>query len=117
MKREEGLNEKAALLVGPSNVGKSSIFNELCGTSRKVANYHGITVDTGLAELISTSKRDESQKIELVDLPGVYALLPSSIDEAVTLQTVLGKNPKVNQFHQILCVVDVERIDASYQLY
>lgn len=107
---------KNILLVGPSNVGKSSLFNKLCGTNRKVANYHGITVDTGMALLSSTENSTEQDKLVMVDLPGIYTLVPTSIDEAVTLQTLLGKNPKVKEFHQILCVVDVERIDASLSL-
>ena len=63
-------------MVGNPNVGKTSLFNRLCGVRAKTANFPGSTVDAR----IGTSRIDGAE-MEFVDLPGVYALdleLPES---------------------------------------
>lgn len=57
------------LLMGNPNVGKSVIFSILTGINVMSANYPGTTVDfsQGVAELAH-------QKIDLIDVPGTYAL-------------------------------------------
>ncbi|EPZ49754.1 ferrous iron transport protein B [Bacteriovorax sp. BAL6_X] len=102
------------LLIGPANSGKSAIFNLLSGANRKVANYNGITVDTATAGLISNARHEK--KLAVVDLPGIYSLVPSSIDEAVTVSTLIGRNNQVTEFHDIVCVVDCARLDSSLSL-
>lgn len=108
---------KKVLIIGPANSGKTALFNVLSGSNRKVANYHGITVDTALAGL-KTNKEDQNlnNTITVVDLPGIYSLVPSSIDEAVTVSTLLGKNNQVSQFHGVFVVIDSSRMDASLSL-
>ena len=96
-----------ALFIGPPNSGKTALFNKLSGANRKVANYHGITVDTGMAKM---------GDINLVDLPGIYSLLPSSMDEAVTVSTIHKQNPKVEEYNGAFTVVDVARIESSLSL-
>ncbi len=105
---------KKMLLIGPANSGKSAIFNALSGANRKVANYNGITVDTATAGLLSNNRNEE--KIAVVDLPGIYSLVPSSIDEAVTVSTLIGRNNQVTEFHDVVCVVDCARLDSSLSL-
>ncbi|WP_419172755.1 ferrous iron transport protein B [Halobacteriovorax sp.] len=105
---------KKTLLIGPANSGKSAIFNMLSGANRKVANYNGITVDTATAGLISNSRHEE--QLAIVDLPGIYSLVPSSIDEAVTTSTLIGRNNQVTEFHDVVCVVDCARLDSSLSL-
>ncbi len=63
-------------MVGNPNVGKTSLFNRLCGVRAKTANFPGSTVDAR----VGTSRVDGSD-MEFVDLPGVYAIdldLPES---------------------------------------
>lgn len=105
---------KTYLFVGFPNSGKSTVFNLLSGQSRKVSNYSGITVDTGVAELKSNSNHNE--KIRIVDLPGIYNLLPSSIDEAITVSTLLNLNNRIKDFHKIVAVIDPSRLEASIAL-
>lgn len=105
---------RKTLLIGPANSGKSAIFNMLSGANRKVANYNGITVDTATAGLISNARHEE--KIAVVDMPGIYSLVPSSIDEAVTTSTLLGRNNQVSEFNDVICVVDCARLDSSLSL-
>ena len=105
---------KKVLLVGPSNSGKTALFNLLSGSNRKVANYHGITVDTALAELKTNA--DHEEKITIVDLPGIYSPVQSSIDESVTISTLIEKNNQVNEYHEVLCIIDSTRLDNSLSL-
>ncbi|MFN8672538.1 MAG: ferrous iron transport protein B [Candidatus Sericytochromatia bacterium] len=107
---------KTMLLVGFPNSGKSTIFNLLSGKARKVSNYSGVSVDTGVAELKSNIKYSEDEKIQIVDLPGIYNLLPTSIDEAITVGTILNMNNQVKEFHNIVVVIDSAKIEASFSL-
>lgn len=102
------------LLVGFPNSGKSTIFNLLSGQDRKVSNYAGVTVDTGIGELKSNSVSPE--KIKIVDLPGIYNVVPASSDEAITVATLMGLNQQVEQYHSILVVVDFSKLEASLAL-
>ncbi|MBT7609027.1 MAG: ferrous iron transport protein B, partial [Bacteriovoracaceae bacterium] len=101
---------KTVLLVGFPNSGKSTIFNLLSGHTRKVANYSGVTVDRGMAELKSNSNYE--RKIQIVDLPGIYNLGPSSIDEAITIESVISND----DYSIIAAVLDVDRFEASLSL-
>ena len=58
------LNRKI-LLIGNPNVGKSTVFNCLCGLKQKTGNYAGVTVEsrTGVC------KRGDKE-LEIADLPG-----------------------------------------------
>ncbi|EQC49922.1 ferrous iron transport protein B [Bacteriovorax sp. BSW11_IV] len=105
---------KTILILGCPNSGKTALFNNLSGSNRKVANYSGITVDTASAAL--KSNKDNKEQIRIVDIPGIYSLVPSSIDEAVTISTIIGENPTLKTYDDILVVVDITRLDASLSL-
>jgi ferrous iron transport protein B len=63
-------------MVGNPNVGKTSLFNRMCGVRAKTANFPGSTVEARVG-----SASVEGVDLELVDLPGVYAVdldLPES---------------------------------------
>lgn len=105
---------KTLLMLGCPNVGKTALFNFLSGENRKVANYTGITVETGFAELESNEFYDE--KIRIVDLPGIYGLMPSSLDEGVTVGTLLGKNSEIPNYDAVAMVIDKSRLDAGLAL-
>ncbi len=74
-------------LVGNPNAGKTALFNALTGARQKVGNYPGVTVERHSGRLALADGRP----VELVDLPGTYSLDPSSPDEAVTRDVVLGR--------------------------
>ena len=78
---------RTTLLVGFPNSGKSTIFNMLTGQLRKVSNYSGVTVDSARAEYLSNSINDI--KLSVVDLPGIYSLVPTSLDEGVTAAALI----------------------------
>jgi ferrous iron transport protein B len=100
---------KNVLLIGCPNVGKSSLFNLLTGLERKVSNYSGVTVDSGLGVIPET-------EIQLVDLPGIYNLIPTSIDEAISIETLLGQNPDIKNYYGIFIVADFSRFETSISL-
>ncbi|CAN0129758.1 unnamed protein product, partial [Chrysoparadoxa australica] len=85
----------------------------LTGGNRKVSNYSGITVDSGIGELRTNDEHPE--KYEVCDLPGIYSLSPSSVDEGVSVATLLGLYPNT-EFHKVIIVVDWQRLEASLSL-
>jgi len=69
-------------LIGQPNCGKTTLFNRLTGTHQTTGNWPGVTVERK-AGLLNLNGRDA----KLVDLPGVYSLLPdrhSGVDESIT---------------------------------
>jgi ferrous iron transport protein B len=98
-------------LVGNPNTGKSSLFNALTGLQQKTGNYPGITVDKYLGVLKATS----GDTIHLIDLPGTYSLLPSSLDEEVTFQTLTNNNePDYPQ--AIIYIADASQLKKNFPL-
>ncbi len=98
-------------LIGLPNAGKSTLFNLLTGGSRKVSNYSGITVEASRGELL-TNSNDSSILYELIDLPGIYNLTPTSYDEGVTVATLLELEPQYN-FEKVIILLDWHRIAPS----
>jgi ferrous iron transport protein B len=102
------------LLVGTPNSGKSTIFNLLSGQYRKVSNYSGVTVDTGVGELKSNATHE--RQIQIVDLPGVNGLMPTSVDEAITMTALMGKDPKIQNYQRVIVVLEYGRLESSLAL-
>ncbi|MPL60667.1 Fe(2+) transporter FeoB [bioreactor metagenome] len=75
-------------LVGSPNVGKSAIFNYLTSRYVTVSNYPGTTVDVSRGEL-----KIEGKKYEVIDTPGIYALIPLTDEERVTRQLIFCEQP------------------------
>ncbi|PAX07528.1 ferrous iron transporter B [Sphingomonas lenta] len=89
-------------LVGNPNAGKSALFNALTGARQKVGNYPGVTVERKSGRLTLPDGRPA----ELVDLPGAYSLEPSSPDEAVTRDVVLGRQAGERRPDALVVVLD-----------
>ncbi len=94
-------------VVGNPNAGKSALFNALTGARQKVGNYPGVTVERHVGRLTLSDGRP----IELVDLPGAYGLDPTSPDEAVTRDVLLGKQKGERLPDALLIVVDASNLD------
>ena len=60
------------------NTGKSTFFNRLTGSSSRVGNWPGVTVDLLTARVVLGS-----EAVEVVDLPGIYDLHGFSDDEHI----------------------------------
>ncbi len=97
--------KKSVYIIGKTNVGKTSLFNELTGMDKKVANYHGATTTLSKASL----KTDKS--IELNDLPGVYNLKEKGQDEALTLQTLANTFNSSEDHNTTLWLVVLDAVE------
>ncbi|WP_309602192.1 ferrous iron transporter B [Sphingomonas sp.] len=94
-------------VVGNPNAGKSALFNALTGARQKVGNYPGVTVERHVGKLTLPS----GTAVELIDLPGAYGLDPTSPDEAVTRDVLLGKQAGERLPDALLVVVDASNLD------
>ena len=94
-------------LVGNPNAGKSALFNALTGARQKVGNYPGVTVERHGGRMAL----DDGRPVELLDLPGTYSLEPSSPDERVTRDVVMGKQEGERLPDAIVTVVDASNLD------
>lgn len=94
-------------LVGNPNAGKTALFNALTGARQKVGNYPGVTVERHSGRLAL----DDGRPVELVDLPGTYSLDPSSPDEAVTRDVVLGRQAGERVPDAMIVVADATNLD------
>jgi ferrous iron transport protein B len=94
-------------LVGNPNSGKSALFNMLTGARQKVGNYPGVTVERKSGRFALADGRF----VELVDLPGAYSLDPSSPDEEVTRDVVIGRQQGERLPDALLIVLDATNLD------
>ncbi|MBO9621986.1 MAG: ferrous iron transporter B [Sphingomonas sp.] len=94
-------------LVGNPNAGKSALFNALTGARQKVGNYPGVTVERHSGRFALPDGRP----IELLDLPGTYSLDPSSPDEQVTRDVLVGRQEGERLPDAIVVVVDASNLD------
>ena len=94
-------------LIGNPNAGKSALFNALTGARQKVGNYPGVTVERHAGR---TSLPD-GRPLELVDLPGTYSLTPSSPDEGVTRDVIMGTQAGEQIPSALIIVIDASNLD------
>lgn len=94
-------------LVGNPNAGKSALFNALTGARQKTGNYPGVTVERHSGRFAL----EDGRPVELVDLPGTYSLTPTSPDEVVTRDVVLGRQTGERRPDALIIVVDAGNLD------
>ena len=94
-------------VAGNPNAGKSALFNVLTGARQKVGNYPGVTVERHVGAL----RLDDGRDIELVDLPGAYALEAQSPDEEVTRSVLLGEGEFEKLPDALVIVLDASNLD------
>ncbi|MDG1137119.1 MAG: ferrous iron transporter B [Phycisphaerales bacterium] len=75
----------SVLLLGNPNVGKTTLFNRLCGLRSATANFPGSTVE---ARRGTSSSADT--KRTFTDLPGIYSLLAKDELSSVCRQALDG---------------------------
>ncbi len=103
------------LIVGNPNSGKTTLFNALTGLHQKVGNYPGVTVEKKLGKIEDARGR----QIELHDLPGVYSLIPKSLDEQIAVDEILGPQPASEQFRPadlLIVVADATNLERNLYL-
>ncbi|MFL6468974.1 MAG: ferrous iron transport protein B [Pyrinomonadaceae bacterium] len=98
-------------LAGNPNAGKTTLFNALTGLKQKVANYPGVTVERkiGVWDVNGNSAR-------LIDLPGLYSLDTTSIDEKIAGDVLLGNVEGVARPDVVVAVVDATNLERNLYL-
>ena len=92
-------------LAGNQNCGKTTLFNQLTGSSQHVGNFPGVTVDRKDGNI-----RGRSNTL-VTDLPGIYSMSPYSSEEIVTRNFVLDEHPK-----GIINIVDATNIERAIKI-
>lgn len=81
-------DDKVIALCGNPNVGKSTVFNELTGLNQHTGNWPGKTVANAQGRYVH---RDLN--FILVDLPGTYSLMATSVEEEIARDFVCFSSP------------------------
>ena len=92
-------------LAGNQNCGKTTLFNQLTGSSQHVGNFPGVTVDRKDGPI-----RGKGNTL-VTDLPGIYSMSPYSSEEIVTRNFVLQDHPR-----GIINIVDATNIERNLYL-
>jgi len=93
-------------LAGNPNTGKSTVFNALTGLRQHVGNWPGKTVARAEGGLTYNNKI-----YKLIDLPGTYSLLSTSVDEEIARDFILFGRPDVT-----IVLVDATRLERNLNL-
>jgi ferrous iron transport protein B len=81
---ESDIQTLKVALVGNPNIGKTTLFNALCGLRQKTGNYPGVTIDKKLGNYTY-----KNRSIEIIDLPGINSLFPKSRDEELVVDYLM----------------------------
>ncbi|MGF6375256.1 ferrous iron transport protein B [Clostridiales Family XIII bacterium PM5-7] len=92
-------------LAGNPNSGKTTLFNNLTGSTQYVGNWPGVTVEK------KDGKLKGSTDVIVQDLPGIYSLSPYTQEEVVTRKYLVNQRPDV-----VLNIVDATNIERNLYL-
>src|SRR5262252_5988388 len=110
--REAMPDRPQLVLAGNPNVGKTTLFNALTGSSAKVSNYPGITVEAACGELTLPGGRIA----DLRDLPGTYSVNARSAEEQIALDALIGLAGAQAPDAVIVCIDATQVARAAYLL-
>ncbi len=97
---------KRFALAGNPNCGKTTLFNNLTGSTAHVGNWPGVTVE----------KKDGVYKklaepIKIIDLPGIYSLSPYTSEEVISRNYILDEKPDC-----VINIVDATNLERNLYL-
>ncbi len=98
-------------LAGNPNAGKTTLFNFLTGLNQKIANYPGVTI-----ERKSGLWRTANRTARLIDLPGLYSLETTSLDESIARDVLTGSLAGEPLPDAIIAVVDATNLERNLYL-
>lgn len=97
-------------LIGNPNCGKSTLFNALTGARQHIGNWPGVTI-----ERKTGSMHINNQSIDIVDLPGTYAIenlqIATSEDELIAREFILNEPDSL-----IINIIDATNLQRSLYL-
>lgn len=92
-------------LAGNPNSGKTTMFNDLTGSSQYVGNWPGVTVEK------KEGKLKGHKDVIIQDLPGIYSLSPYTLEEVVTRSYLVNEKPDA-----IINIIDGTNIERNLYL-
>lgn len=92
-------------LAGNPNCGKTTMFNQLTGSTQYVGNWPGVTVEK------KEGKLKGHKEVTIVDLPGIYSLSPYTLEEVVARDFLIGEKPDA-----VINLVDASNIERNLYL-
>ena len=97
---------KRFALAGNPNSGKTTLFNNLTGSTAHVGNWPGVTVE----------KKDGTYKklkepVKIIDLPGIYSLSPYTDEEVISRNYILDEHPDC-----VINIVDATNLERNLYL-
>jgi ferrous iron transport protein B len=92
-------------LAGNPNCGKTTLFNNLTGSTQYVGNWPGVTVEK--EDGVLKGHKD----VTIQDLPGIYSLSPYSQEEVVSRNYLVTDRPDA-----IIDIVDGTNIERNLYL-
>jgi ferrous iron transport protein B len=98
------MNIKIALAGNP-NCGKTTMFNNLTGSSQYVGNWPGVTVEK------KEGKLRGHKDVIITDLPGIYSLSPYTLEEVVSRNYLIDERPDA-----VINLVDASNLERNLYL-
>lgn len=89
-------------LAGNPNSGKTTMFNDLTGSTQYVGNWPGVTVEK------KEGKLKGNKQVIIQDLPGIYSLSPYTMEEVIARDYLLNEKPDA-----IINIVDASNIERN----
>lgn len=100
------MSERIIALAGNPNCGKTALFNALTGVRQRTGNWPGVTVDRKEGRFDSHGCR-----VNVVDLPGIYSLDASTLDQQVGRDYLLSHEADL-----FVNVVDASNLERNLYL-
>ena len=92
-------------LAGNPNCGKTTMFNDLTGSSQYVGNWPGVTVEK------KEGKLKANKQAIIQDLPGIYSLSPYTLEEVVTRNYLVNEHPD-----SMIDIIDASNLERNLYL-
>ncbi|KRT53705.1 Fe(2+) transporter permease subunit FeoB [endosymbiont of Ridgeia piscesae] len=101
--RSGGESRLTIALAGNPNCGKSALFNALTGIRQKTGNWPGVTVDRKEGRFSL-----DGEEVSVIDLPGIYSLDATTLDEQVTRDYLLSGDADL-----IVNIIDASNLERN----
>ena len=120
-------------LAGNQNSGKTTLFNQLTGSSQHVGNWPGVTVEKKTGAMLhhhhgqqthlglprrfrrahenGQAVPDKYSDVTIVDLPGIYSLSPYTMEEVVARNVLIDQRPDA-----LLNIIDATNLERNLYL-